>query len=65
MILAEALQDGHLALETLILESNEIGPNGGCAIASAMANKDLLKKLVLNINQVSDFLFVASACSTP
>lgn len=57
MILAEALQDGHLALETLILESNEIGANGGCAIANATLNKHLLKKLVLNVNQVSGDLF--------
>lgn len=53
VIIAEAIQDGHLALETLILEANEIGPNGGCAIASAMCNKSLLSLLSLNCNQVS------------
>lgn len=55
IILAEALQDGHFALETLILEANEIGPNGGCAVASAVINKEQLQRLALNANQVSQF----------
>lgn len=53
VIISEAIQDGHMALETLILEANEIGPNGGCSIASAMGNKELLTTLSLDCNQVS------------
>lgn len=52
--LGEALQDGHLALETLNLGFNEIGPNGGIAIASAMMNKDQLVSLCLNGNQFGE-----------
>lgn len=52
VILGEALQDEHLALETLNLEANEIGANGGLAIASAMINKEQLQTLNLNANQV-------------
>lgn len=52
VLLGEALQDGHLELETLNLGFNEIGPNGGMAIASAMYNKEQLQKLYLNGNQV-------------
>lgn len=51
VILGEALQDEHLALETLILDHNEIGANGGYAIASAMHNKEQLQTLNLNGNQ--------------
>lgn len=50
--MGEALQDEHLALETLILDNNEIGANGGYAIAAAMHNKDQLQTLNLNGNQV-------------
>lgn len=50
--LGEALQDEHLALETLILDNNEIGPNGGYAIVSAVHNKEQLQTLNLNGNQV-------------
>lgn len=53
VILGEALQDEHLALETLILDHNEIGGNGGYAIAGAMRNKEQLQVLNLNGNQVS------------
>lgn len=49
--IGEALQDGHLLLETLNLGFNEIGPNGGLLIASAMSNKDHLQSLNLNGNQ--------------
>lgn len=52
IILGEALSDEHLALETLILDNNEIGPNGGFCIASAMYNKEQLQTLNLNGNQV-------------
>lgn len=52
VILGEALQDEHLALETLILDHNEIGANGGYAIAAAMHNKEQLQTLNLNGNQV-------------
>lgn len=55
IILGEALQDGHLSLEVLNLEANEIGPNGGFAIASAMENKEQLASLNLNSNQVNTF----------
>lgn len=54
VILGEALQDEHLLLEKLTLDNNEIGPNGGLAIASAMHNKDQLTSLNLNSNQVSE-----------
>lgn len=53
VILGEALQDEHLALERLILDHNEIDGNGGMAIASAMTNKEQLQSLNLNGNQVS------------
>lgn len=52
VILGEALQDDHLALESLVLDNNEIGPNGGYAIANAMLNKDQLQTLNLSENQV-------------
>lgn len=55
VILGEALQDEHLALERLALDHNEIGGNGGLAIASAMINKEQLQMLNLNGNQVSCF----------
>ncbi|XP_031623299.1 ran GTPase-activating protein isoform X2 [Contarinia nasturtii] len=54
IILGEALRDEHLALETLILDHNEIGPNGGYSIAEAMANKDQLQTLNLNGNQFGE-----------
>lgn len=49
--IGEALQDGHLVLDTLNLGFNEIGPNGGIVIAAAMYNKDHLQSLNLNGNQ--------------
>ncbi|XP_055299065.1 ran GTPase-activating protein isoform X2 [Sitodiplosis mosellana] len=51
VILGESLQDEHLALESLILDHNEIGANGGYAIAAAMHNKEQLQTLNLNGNQ--------------
>lgn len=59
VILGEALQDEHLALERLTLDHNEIGGNGGLAIASAMMNKEQLQSLNLNGNQVSCFLLIS------
>lgn len=53
VLIGEALQDEHLALERLNLDHNEIGANGGYAIASAMQNKEQLQSLNLNGNQVS------------
>lgn len=53
VILGESLHDGHLALERLSLDHNEIGANGGHIIVSAMANKEQLQSLNLNGNQVS------------
>lgn len=53
VILGEALTDEHLSLETLTLDNNEIGPNGGLSIATAMYNKGQLTSLNLNANQVS------------
>lgn len=49
--IAEAIADGHLALEVLNLGFNEIGPSGGYAVASAMHNKNQLQSLYLNGNQ--------------
>lgn len=51
IFIAEALHEGHRDLETLNLEANEIGPDGGLSIASAMHNKTNLHTLVLNGNQ--------------
>lgn len=51
IFIAEAVQDGHRDLEMLNLEANEIGPDGGLSIASAMHNKTNLHTLVLNGNQ--------------
>lgn len=50
-LLAQALTDGHLVLESLNLGFNEIGADGGVAVATAMANKTHLKTLVLDGNQ--------------
>lgn len=55
--MGEALQDEHLALERLTLDHNEIGGNGGLAIAGAMINKEQLQSLNLNGNQVSGLFF--------
>lgn len=64
VILGEALQDEHLALETLILDHNEIGANGGYAIAAAMHNKEQLQTLNLNGNQVrSNKLIIIVNCN--
>lgn len=48
------LNDGHLNLEELILESNEIKKQGGLALVTAMANKSKLKNLLLDANQFGD-----------
>lgn len=56
VILGEALQDDHMALEKLTLDHNEIGGNGGLSIATAMINKDQLQSLNLDGNQVSYFI---------
>lgn len=50
-LLAQAVTDGHLVLETLNLGFNEIGADGGLAVAKAVANKTHLKSLVLDGNQ--------------
>lgn len=50
-LLAQALHDGHTKLENLNLGFNEIGGEGGLAVAQAMANKTALKSLVLDGNQ--------------
>lgn len=50
VLLAEAIQDGHEQLEVLNLGFNEIGPNGGMAVAGAMQNKENIRELVLNGN---------------
>lgn len=60
VILGEALQDEHLSLETLVLDHNEIGANGGLAIAAAMHNKDQLQSLNLNGNQVRSVTIIRS-----
>jgi hypothetical protein len=51
-MIAEAIQDAHFELETLNFEHNEIGPNGGISIASAIFNKSNLIGLNINGNQV-------------
>uniref|UniRef100_A0A1B0DIE2 Ran-GTPase activating protein 1 C-terminal domain-containing protein n=1 Tax=Phlebotomus papatasi TaxID=29031 RepID=A0A1B0DIE2_PHLPP len=50
-LLSEVLSDEHEALEILNLTNNEIGPNGGLSLASAMANKINLQSLLLDGNQ--------------
>lgn len=52
VLIGEALQDEHFALERLSMDQNEIGANGGYAIASAMFNKEQLQSLNINGNQV-------------
>lgn len=51
IFIAEAIQDGHLDLEYLNLEANEIGPDGGLSIVTAMTNKTNLQTLIMNSNQ--------------
>lgn len=51
IFIAEAIQDGHPNLEFVNLEANEIGPDGGLSIVSAMQNKSNLNTLKLNTNQ--------------
>lgn len=49
--IAESVTDRHLLLEILNLGFNEIGPNGGYSVASAMYNKEHMQSLYLNGNQ--------------
>ncbi|XP_037052320.1 ran GTPase-activating protein [Bradysia coprophila] len=49
--IAEALQEGHQHLEVLNLGFNEIGPDGGLAIAASLENKLHIKDVQLNGNQ--------------
>lgn len=49
--IADAVIDVHTKLQELRLDSNEIGVNGGLAVANAMVNKDNLKVLNLDGNQ--------------
>lgn len=51
IFIAEAIQDGHPNLEIVNLEANEIGPDGGLSIVTAMTNKTNLHTLKLNTNQ--------------
>nr|XP_019544873.2 ran GTPase-activating protein [Aedes albopictus] len=51
MLLGEALQEAHTDIEVLNFGFNEIGPEGGFAIANATYNKDNLKTLILDGNQ--------------
>lgn len=41
----------NIVLQELRMDSNEIGVNGGLAVANAMVNKDNLKVLNLDGNQ--------------
>lgn len=50
IFLGEALKNGHLALENLTLDYNEIGVNGGYLIATAVINKRNLHSLDLRGN---------------
>ncbi|KAG7164319.1 Ran GTPase-activating protein 1-like [Homarus americanus] len=49
--IAHALASDHKKLKELYLDSNEIGPEGGLAIATAMTNKEELTVLNLDYNQ--------------
>lgn len=49
---AEALEENHTELEVVDLGFNEIGPDGGLVLATAMQNKPNLQKLFLDGNQV-------------
>ncbi|XP_045114674.1 ran GTPase-activating protein 1-like isoform X2 [Portunus trituberculatus] len=49
--IANAVIDIHTKLQELRMDSNEIGVNGGLAVANAMVNKDNLKVLNLDGNQ--------------
>ncbi|XP_060535772.1 ran GTPase-activating protein 1 [Cylas formicarius] len=51
MLIAESLHAGHRGLEVLVLGFNEISSVGGLALADAMANKTVLRSLVLDGNQ--------------
>ncbi|XP_061390248.1 ran GTPase-activating protein [Musca vetustissima] len=48
---AEALQENHRELEVVDLGFNEIGPDGGLVLATAMENKPNLQRLNLDGNQ--------------
>lgn len=50
---AEALEENHHELEILDLGFNEIGPDGGLVLVTALQNKPNLKKVNLDGNQVS------------
>ncbi|CAH0547740.1 unnamed protein product [Brassicogethes aeneus] len=52
--LAKALEKAHVNLEELILESNEIGKEGGLAVCDSIANKVKIKSLVLDGNQFGE-----------
>lgn len=58
ILLGEALQDGHNQLETLNLGFNEIGPDGGLSIATAMQNKPHISSIILNGNMVDLVIFI-------
>lgn len=49
---AEALEENHRELEIVDLGFNEIGPDGGLVLVSALQNKPNLKRLNLDGNQV-------------
>lgn len=60
VFIGEALQDGHPVLRKVDMGFNEIGPNGGISIASAMTNKSELESLNLNGNQVRSHRIIAN-----
>lgn len=53
-ILSDVLADCHPDLEYLNMSGNEIGPEVGMAIASAMTHKDALREVILDCNQFGD-----------
>lgn len=55
---AEALEENHRELEVVDLGFNEIGPDGGLVLVTALQNKPNLKRVNLDGNQVSlkDFI---------
>lgn len=60
VFIGEALQDGHPLLRKVDMGFNEIGPNGGISIASAMSNKSELESLNLNGNQVRSYRIIVN-----
>lgn len=50
---AEALEENHRELEVVDLGFNEIGPDGGLVLVTALQNKPNLKRVNLDGNQVS------------